>query len=79
MDDVIYNYLIKQLSEMPMLLNRKNIKFNNRNEFDKVKLMIDSFLDGESEERFFVLPGIRGVGKTTILYQCYEYEDDPQF
>ena len=77
MDDIIYNYLIKQLSEMPMVLNRrlsyKNIKFNNRNEFDKVKLMIDSFLDGESEERFFVLPGIRGVGKTTILYQCYEY------
>lgn len=77
MDDVIYNYLIKQLSEIPMVLNRrlsyKNIKFNNKNEFDKVKLMIDSFLDGESEERFFVLPGIRGVGKTTILYQCYEY------
>lgn len=30
---------------MPMVLNRrvsyKNIKFNNRNEFDKLRLMID--------------------------------------
>lgn len=77
MEDIIYNYIIKQLSEVPMILNRrlsyKNIKFNNKNEFDKLRLMIDSFLDGESEERYFVLPGIRGVGKTTILYQCYEY------
>ena len=77
MEDVIYNYIIKQLSEVPMILNRKlsykNIKFNSKNEFDKLRLMIDSFLDGESEERYFVLPGIRGVGKTTILYQCYEY------
>ena len=70
MEDVIYNYIIKQLSEVPMILNRKlsykNIKFNSKNEFDKLRLMIDSFLDGESEERYFVLPGIRGVGKTTV-------------
>ena len=67
MGDVIYNYIIKQLSEVPMILNRKlsynNIKFNIKNEFDKLRLMIDSFLDGESEERYFVLPGIRGLEK----------------
>ena len=65
MEDIIYNYIIKQLSEVPMILNRKlsynDIKFNNKNEFDKLKLMIDSFLDEESEERYFVPPGIRGV------------------
>ena len=59
MEDVIYNYIIKQLSEVPMILNRKlsykNIKFNSKNEFDKLRLMIDSFLDWESEERYFVL------------------------
>ena len=58
MEDVIYNYIIKQLSEVPMILNRKlsykNIKFNSKNEFDKLRLMIDSFLDGESEERYVI-------------------------
>lgn len=77
MDDVIYNYIKKQLSEIPMVLNRKishdGTQFNSKYEFSRLKLMIDSFLNGESEERYFVLPGIRGVGKTTILFQCYEY------
>lgn len=62
-EDIIYNYIIKQLSEVPMILNRKlsykNIKFNSKNEFDMLRLMIGSFLDEESEERYFVLPGIR--------------------
>ena len=84
MEDVIYNYIIKQLSEVPMILNRKlsykNIKFNSKNEFDKLRLMIDSFLDGESEERYFVLPGIRGVGKTTIIAQFIDqiFQEDLQ-
>ena len=60
-----------------MVLNRKlsynDVEFNSKSEFNKIKLMIDSFLSGDSEERYFVLPGIRGVGKTTILFQCYEY------
>ncbi len=77
MEDVIYNYIQKQLSEVPMVLNRKlsydGIEFNSKYELGKLKLMIDCFLNGESEERYFVLPGIRGVGKTTILFQCYEY------
>ena len=77
MEDIIYNYIHKQLSQVPMILNRKlsynGIEFNGKNELSKLKLMIDSFLNGESEERYFVLPGIRGVGKTTILFQCYEY------
>lgn len=77
MDDVIYNYIQKQLSEVPMILNRRlsynGIEFNSKYEFRKLKSMIDSFLNNESEERYFVLPGIRGVGKTTILFQCYEY------
>ena len=77
MDDVIYNYIQKQLSEVPMILNRRlsynGIEFNSKYEFRKLKSMIDSFLNNESEERYFVLPGIRGVGKTTILFQYYKY------
>lgn len=77
MEDIIYNYITKQLSEVPMVLNRKisykNHKFNPKDEFYYLKRMIDDFLDNESEERYFVLPGLRGVGKTTILLQCYEY------
>lgn len=77
MDDLTFNYITKQLSEVPMVLNRKisnkNKKFNTKEEFSKLKNMIDNFLEDKTKERYFVLPGLRGVGKTTILLQCYEY------
>lgn len=41
MDDVIYNYIQKQLSEVPMILNRRlsynGIEFNSKYEFRKLK------------------------------------------
>ena len=39
--------------------NRFCKAINSKNEFDMLRLMIGSFLDEESEERYFVLPGIR--------------------
>ena len=46
---------------------------NHRTEFNKIKNYIDNFIKGNFNNRFIVLPGIRGVGKTTILFQIFEY------
>lgn len=31
------------------------------------------FLEKESDDRFFIMSGLRGVGKTTIIYQLFSY------
>lgn len=48
-------------------------KFNYRTDFELITEHIDEFLNGNNINRYLVLPGLRGVGKTTILYQTYEY------
>nr|WP_295001856.1 AAA family ATPase [uncultured Methanobrevibacter sp.] len=30
-------------------------------------------MNGDNINRYIVLPGLRGIGKTTILYQTYDY------
>jgi len=50
-----------------------NIKFNTRLDFDRICEYIDDFLMGNNINRYILLPGIRGVGKSTMLFQTYEY------
>ena len=38
-----------------------------------MKEYVDKFLNEINTDKFFVMPGLRGVGKTTILYQLYDY------
>lgn len=80
MDDktqLIINFINKNSSNMPHVLKEKLIKngekLNYRFEFDEIRKSIDDFIGGEELNRFIVLPGIRGVGKTTLLYQAYYY------
>lgn len=42
-----------------------------RNPFLKTKKYAEDFLNGDKEQRITILPGLRGVGKTTILFQIY--------
>jgi len=80
MDDktqLILNFLNENISNMPhvlrdMLINN-DMKLNCRFEFDEIRESIDDFINGNVLNRFIVLPGIRGVGKTTLLYQTYHY------
>ena len=80
MDDktqLILNFLNENISNMPhvlrdMLINN-DMKLNCRFEFDEIRESIDDFINGHVLNRFIVLPGIRGVGKTTLLYQTYHY------
>lgn len=39
----------------------------------ELKSYIDKFIEECNVNRYFIIPGIRGVGKTTILYQLYTY------
>lgn len=75
--EALEDFLNKQITEMPLVINEeliyKNQKFNHRTDFNEITPFIDDFLNGNNINRFLVLPGLRGVGKTTILYQTYEY------
>jgi predicted AAA+ superfamily ATPase len=52
-------------------INGSNI--NHREIYFKIKEHVDMFLDGYLENRFITLIGLRGVGKTTSLFQIYDY------
>lgn len=78
MKAMIESYIRKQLLEFPSIINKKlscknNKIMNKRDDYNEITKRIDDFLNLKSEERFFALPGLRGVGKTTLLYQTYEY------
>ena len=77
MNDLQITYIRNQILIMPMKVNQdltyKNKKFNKRSDYNGIIKYVDKFLDGENLNRFLVLPGLRDVGKTTILYQVYEY------
>lgn len=76
-DELIQNYIKKELFDLPNILNDELIfngnKFECRDEFDTIKTYINEFLEQTTNNRYLALPGLRGVGKTTLLYQIYEY------
>ncbi|WP_458406547.1 ATP-binding protein [Methanobrevibacter sp.] len=54
-------------------IRTQNGELNKRNDFFELKNKIDLFLDRGIDARFYIMPGLRGVGKTTILFQLYDY------
>jgi len=74
---LLSNYVNESIMELPLKLDEKTshngIKYKCRPEFDDLKVHIDNFLEDVDDERFLVLPGIRGVGKSTLLFQVYDY------
>ena len=69
-----YLNLIQEINEDKI---EKTRKFNHRGEYYKIKKHIDDYLSNNNgAERFIVMPGLRGVGKTTILLQLYDYLKD---
>ena len=73
----VVNFIREELIELPNVLNRRliinNEKINQRDEFFLIKNYVDDFINGNTTNRFLVMPGLRGVGKTTLLYQIYDY------
>ena len=76
-EDSIHDFLQSQITDTPLSLNNelsnRGVKFNHRDDFEEIRTFIDEFIDGNNVNRYIVLPGLRGVGKTTILFQVYDY------
>ncbi len=76
-EEYINKFIDTEITEVPFQLNdnlKKNgKKINERTEFYDLKLLVDEFIEGKKINRYLVLPGLRGVGKTTILFQIYDY------
>ena len=61
-------------SESRIYANNKQLP--HRNAFFKLQKYAESFINeekGSAERRIIILPGLRGVGKTTILLQLYNF------
>ena len=76
-EEIIRDYIKEELYDVPNILDNEltlnGRGFEHRKEFEFIKHHIDEFLDKTTNNRYFALPGLRGVGKTTLLYQTYEY------
>lgn len=74
---IVSNFIDETLKEIPNSLNNylsdDTGNFSKRREYDEIIKYIENFIAGKKRKRFIILPGIRGVGKTTLLFQVYEY------
>lgn len=70
-------YIVKQIQTTPHIANSflqvQNIQFKPRNSFEDLKKYVNDFLNGYEENRFITMPGLRGVGKSTLIFQIYNY------
>ena len=53
------------------VFDANNKKRLNRNIFIRLRSHLDKFLEGNKAYRWVALTGLRGAGKTTIMYQLY--------
>ncbi|WP_409199324.1 ATP-binding protein [Methanobrevibacter sp. DSM 116169] len=77
LEETLTDYIFAKQREIS-LLAKNNLKendkaFNHRFEYDRIKNRVDNYLESSNQNRFIIMPGLRGVGKTTILLQIYEY------
>lgn len=73
LEEELRRYISAKQNLMPKILVSNNKKLKHRINYFKIKEHVDNFLNGNTHCRFIVMPGLRGVGKTTILIQLYEY------
>jgi len=75
--EILLPYIRARLRVTPDLLREYTQKdgepYRYREVFFRIKEYIDHFIAGDDENRFLIVPGLRGVGKTTILLQLYDY------
>lgn len=72
----VNRYLQNQLNRAPALLRTytqdvQGNKYLTRTMYIRVQKLLNDFIAGEKEVRIVSIPGLRGVGKTTLLAQLY--------
>src|SRR3989344_262415 len=76
MNQTINQYVQNQLGRAPLLLqsytqDEQGNKYLTRNAFIRLQKLMRDFDQGQQEIRIVAIPGLRGVGKTTLLAQLY--------
>ncbi|KZX15044.1 ATP-binding protein [Methanobrevibacter curvatus] len=72
-EEELYKYIDDQQEEIPFFINKIG-NFNHRSEYYTIKGYLDEFINNENDANsFVVMPGLRGVGKSTILLQIHDY------
>ena len=70
--EFVQNQLLRAESRLkPYLQSVEGRVYPKRYAFFRVEMLIRKFVANQREERWVVMPGISGVGKTTILAQLY--------
>jgi predicted AAA+ superfamily ATPase len=68
----IYDLIIRQ-QQIAQEKSSKAVILPTRDYYDLLKGMCDSFLLKKEGKELFIMPGLRGIGKTTMLLQLYDY------
>jgi predicted AAA+ superfamily ATPase len=77
--DMLKTYLERRIQYTETLALKYTTDDNNkplpkRHIFSRIKNYIDNFLEKNKKiNRLIIIPGLRGTGKTTLLYQTYLY------
>lgn len=75
--EMVLKYTFAKLAEAQKLVKSQTEldgkPFKKRKTYSRIKKHLDYFMAGKTDNRFVVLPGLRGVGKTTMLFQIYEH------
>jgi hypothetical protein len=77
--DMLKTYLEKRIQYTEKLALKYTTDKNNkslpkRHIFSRIKNHINNFLEKNTKiDRLIIIPGLRGTGKTTLLYQLYLY------
>ncbi|MDR3063721.1 MAG: AAA family ATPase [Methanobrevibacter sp.] len=73
LNNELKEYIVGRQRNLKYLLRDVN-NLHHRSEFFKIKKYLDDFISGKSiESRFIAMPGLRGVGKSTIVLQLINY------
>ncbi len=77
-EDKLLSYLVRQIETNIVLADEKTQDSNKkpyptRAHFIKLERYTKNFLENKTDQRIMILPGLRGVGKTTLLFQIFKW------
>ncbi len=67
----VENQLVRAEARLAHYVGEGSWNYPNRPVYYRVKKYVADFLDGQREVRWIIIPGLRGVGKTTTVAQTY--------
>jgi len=73
--DNLKEYLVKELDKTPNIIRDRLVNVKNaRVILSEIKYHANNFIsDNPNHERLIIMRGLRGIGKTTILFQLYDF------